>query len=124
LTLEYNAIAIILIGGMFFLMEMGSRIEVKKPAILSGTDFGNWIKLFFIGGAFLLGIVAFGMLVSLTDEAGASAEIKAVANAGFWGWMAFVIVAIGMLIIYYLVMLPRYFSAAAGLEEKEKEDNE
>ena len=116
---EYVALAVILLGAMFFLLELSRTIQEGKPTDVSGTDPMTWFKMAYIFGAFLLGLALFALAYFIAVDNGASAGIKSVATAGIWFWATITIITVFGLLIYFLYLIPKWLRISAGLKADE-----
>lgn len=120
---EYVGLAVIILGAMFFLLELSRTIQEGKPTDVAGTDPMTWFKMAYIFGAFLLGLALISLGYFIAVENGASAGIISVFTAAIWFWATITIITIFGLLIYFLYLIPKWLRIAAGVqEERENED--
>jgi hypothetical protein len=121
---EYVSLAVIILGGMFFLLEMSSRLSEDKPEGIKGTDPMTWIKIIYVFAAFLLGLALMGLAVSIANELGASAAVKATATASFWAWASITIITVFMFLIYFIYLIPKWIRASLAASKRREEGDE
>lgn len=119
---EYVALAVIILGLMFFLLEFSSRLTENKPTDITGTDPVTWFKMAYIIGAFFLGMGLVGLGYFIATENGASAGVVSVFTAGIWFWASLTIITVFGLLIYFLYLIPRWLRIAAGIKEGREDD--
>jgi len=123
-VVEYVALAVIILGLMFFLLEFSSRLTENKPTDVTGSDPISWFKMAYIFGAFLLGLALMGLGYFIATENSASAGIVSVFTAGLWFWASLTIITVFGLLIYFIYLIPKWLRIAAGIKEKENEDRD
>lgn len=121
---EYVALAVIILGLMFFLLEFSSRLTENKPTDITGTDPITWFKMAYIIGAFFLGMGLVGLGYFIATEKNASAGVVSVFTAGIWFWASLTIITLFGLLIYFLYLIPRWLRIAAGIKEGRDDDDE
>lgn len=119
---EYVALAVIILGAMFFLLELSRTIQESKPTDVGGTDPMTWFKMGYIFGAFLLGMALVGLGYYIAVDNGASAGILSVFTAAIWFWAVLTIISVFALLIYFLYLIPKWLRIAAGMKANEEDD--
>lgn len=114
---EYTALAVIILGAMFFLLEFSSRLTENKPTDVTGTDPITWFKMAYIFGAFLLGLALMGLGYFVATENSASSGVTSVFTAGIWFWGVLTIITVFGLLIYFLYLIPKWLREAAGIKQ-------
>jgi hypothetical protein len=115
---EYTAVAVVIIGLMFFLLEASIKLQGGKPAALGGNDPMNYIKLFLLCMSFLLGGAACALAYAVILENTGGAIIQDVGVAAIALWSTLTVVLVFGLLVYYVWLLPQYIKKGAeGSEE-------
>jgi len=112
MSLQYNAIAIGIVGLMFFLLEFGSRLNfqtVGKGVI----DINDLAKTFFVLMSVGMGWALIAFLVALGN--GNIAGVATVTNNLIKFWVAVSGVLILLLGVYYITVIPKV--ASGGKQE-------
>lgn len=107
MSLEYNAIALVLAALMFFLIEFAAKINF----ITTGTSFVNvndWVKFFFIASALGMGLALVVFGYGVAD--GNADVIKDTMLSVLYFWVTMVMAFFTFFIVYLLVIIPKVAS--------------
>lgn len=113
MAVEYNAIALGLVGMMFFLLEFGSRLNLQTSG-RGWIDINDIAKTFFIVLSFVTGIgLALFMYAVGTSNAAAIEDILLVA-VNYWVFLTCALLL--FIFFYYIVVIPKLFTKAKDEE--------
>lgn len=112
-AIEYNAISLGLVGIMFFLVELGSKINFETTG-KGVIDINTLAKTFFVFMSIGAGWGLVSFLVSLVNNE--PTGIAFVANSLIWFWVLITGAMAIFFVIYYVAVVPRVFEERNGKE--------